>query len=124
MCKEACRTDTGISLMDTSAARRNILARIRAAQGREPEPAAAERAAVESYLQAHPQGPRPPLPDDLVACFVERARLMATTVDTVESLADVPAAVQRYLAQLNLPPQAIAWQTLQDMPWAEAGDAV
>jgi L-lactate dehydrogenase complex protein LldG len=124
MCKRACSTDTGISLMDTSTARRNILARIRAAQGREPEPAAGELAAVDTYLQSHPQGPRPPLPDDLVACFVERAQLMATTVDTVESLAEVPAAVQRYLAQLNLPLQAIAWQTLQDMRWAEAGIAV
>ncbi len=36
--------------MDTSIARRNILARIRAAQGREPEPSASEREAAADYL--------------------------------------------------------------------------
>jgi L-lactate dehydrogenase complex protein LldG len=117
-------TDTGTPLMDTSTARRNILARIRAAQGREPEPAAGEYAAVQSYLASHPQGPRPPLPDDLVACFIERAQLMATTVDTVEALSDVPAAAERYLTQLGLPLQAIAWQTLQELAWADANLAV
>ena len=43
--------------MDTSIARRNILARIRAAQGREPEPSAAEREAAADYLARHPAGP-------------------------------------------------------------------
>ncbi len=61
------------------------------------------------------------MPDDLVACFIERAQQMATTVDTVDALADVPAAAHRYLTQLGLPVQAIAWQTLQDLSWAEAG---
>jgi L-lactate dehydrogenase complex protein LldG len=116
--------DTGTSLMDTSTARRNILARIRAAQGRAPEPAAGEREAVQSYVASHPRGPRPPLPDDLVACFVERAQQMVSTVDTVEALADVPAAAYRYLNEQGLPVQAIAWQTLQDMPWAAAGITV
>ena len=57
--------------MDTSTARRNILARIRAAQGREPEPAASEREAAQAYLASHPQGPRPTMPADLVAHFSE-----------------------------------------------------
>jgi L-lactate dehydrogenase complex protein LldG len=115
---------TGTSFMDTSTARRNILARIRAAQGREPEPAAGEREAAQSYMASHPRGPRPPLPDDLVACFVERAQLMASTVDTVDALADVPAAAHRYLTEQSLPVHAIAWQTLQDLPWAETGITV
>ncbi|MDQ7979717.1 lactate utilization protein C [Paraburkholderia sp. SARCC-3016] len=110
--------------MDTSTARRNILARIRAAQGRAPEPAAGERDAVERYIASHPRGPRPPLPDDLVACFVERAQLMVSTVDTVETLADVPAAAYRYLNEQGLAVHAIAWQTLQDMQWAAAGITV
>ncbi|HEY4352062.1 MAG TPA: LUD domain-containing protein, partial [Paraburkholderia sp.] len=110
--------------MDTSTARRNILARIRAAQGREPEPAAGERDAAASYMASHPRGPRPPLPDDLVACFIERAQQMVSTVDTVEALADVPAAAYRYLNEQGLPVQAIAWQTLRDMQWAAAGITV
>lgn len=107
--------------MDTSIARRNILARIRAAQGREPEPSAAEREAAADYLARHPEGPRPELPADLTARFIEEAQRMATTVDTVESLGEVPSAAHRYLTEHALPLQAIAWQTLQNLQWAEAG---
>ncbi|MFM0201421.1 lactate utilization protein C [Paraburkholderia fungorum] len=107
--------------MDTSIARRNILARIRAAQGREPEPSASEREAAADYLARHPQGPRPEMPADLTARFIEEARKMATTVDTVEALSEVPAAAHRYLTEHALPVQAIAWQTLQHLQWTEAG---
>ena len=107
--------------MDTSIARRNILARIRAAQGREPEPSASEREAAADYLARHPQGPRPEMPADLTERFIEEAQKMATTVDTVETLSEVPAAAHRYLTQHALPTQAIAWQTLQDLLWTEAG---
>ena len=107
--------------MDTSIARRNILARIRAAQGREPEPSAAEREAAQDYLARHPEGPRPEMPADLTTRFIEEAQKMATTVDTVETLSEVPSAAHRYLTEHGLPLQAIAWQTLQDLQWAEAG---
>ncbi|MFL9863898.1 lactate utilization protein C [Paraburkholderia fungorum] len=107
--------------MDTSIARRNILARIRAAQGREPEPSASEREAVVDYLARHPQGPRPEMPADLITRFIEEAQKMATTVDTVETLSDVPSAAHRYLTEHALPLQAIAWQTLRDLQWDDAG---
>ena len=107
--------------MDTSIARRNILARIRAAQGREAEPAESEREAAADYLVRHPQGPRAPMPEDLGARFIEEAQKLSTTVESVDALSDVPSAVLRYLTQQGLPLQAIAWQTLQDFDWAEAG---
>ncbi|MGG1944306.1 lactate utilization protein C [Trinickia sp. NRRL B-1857] len=113
--------------MDTSAARRNILARIRAASGRSAEPEPSEREAAADYLARHPAGPRPELPADregLTARFVDEARLMASTVDIVESLDDVPAAAARYLAELGVAPQAVAWATLQSLPWEQAGLAV
>lgn len=110
--------------MDTSIARRNILARIRAAQGREPEPSAAEREAAADYVARHLPGPRPEMPGDLSARFVEEAEKMATTVETVQAMSEVPAAAHRYLTQHALPLQAIAWQTLQDLQWAEAGLSV
>lgn len=113
--------------MDTTAARRSILARIRAAQGRavtSPTPTPHEREAVADYLARHPQGPRPALEGDLVARFVEQARTMASTVDEVAQLADVPAAAARYLASLELPTQAVAWQTLESFDWAAAGLSV
>jgi L-lactate dehydrogenase complex protein LldG len=111
--------------MDTSTARRNILARIRAAQGRSgEEPATAERESAADYLARHPQGPRPPMPDDLVKRFIEQAEKLSTTVESVDALSDAPAAAHRYLTGLGLPVQAIAWQTLQDLDWAAAGLAV
>src|SRR6201999_609956 len=69
--------------MDTSAARRNILARIRSAQGRRGEPTGAERAAADDYVARHPAGPRPPLPasrDELIARFRLEAERLSTTV--------------------------------------------
>jgi L-lactate dehydrogenase complex protein LldG len=110
--------------MDTTAARRSIFARIRAAQGRGATPDASEREAVADYLARHPEGPRPPLEDDLVARFVREARKMSTTVDEVEDLAAVPAAVARYLGQGGLTMQAVAWQTLDSLDWAAAGLSV
>jgi L-lactate dehydrogenase complex protein LldG len=108
--------------MDTSIARRNILARIRAAQGRSgEEPSAAERESAADYLARHPQGPRPPMPDDLVARFIEQAQKLSTTVESVDALSDAPAAAHRYLTGLGLPLEAIAWQTLQDLDWSQAG---
>jgi L-lactate dehydrogenase complex protein LldG len=110
--------------MDTTAARRSILARIRAAQGRGATPDESEREAVADYLDRHPEGPRPPLEDDLVARFVREARKMSSTVDEVADLAAVPAAAQRYLAQGGLTTQAVAWQTLDSLDWAAAGLSV
>jgi L-lactate dehydrogenase complex protein LldG len=110
--------------MDTTAARRSILARIRAAQGRGTTPEASEREAVADYLARHPEGPRPPLEDELVARFVREASRMSTTVDEVEGLAAVPAAAQRYLAGQGLAQQAVAWQALDSLDWAAAGLSV
>jgi L-lactate dehydrogenase complex protein LldG len=110
--------------MDTTAARRSILARVRAAQGRDATPAAHEREAVADWLTRHPPGPRPPLPDDLVAHFVQQARKMSTTVEQLDGLAAVPAAVARYLASLGLPLRAIAWQTLDAFDWVGANLAI
>jgi L-lactate dehydrogenase complex protein LldG len=113
--------------MDTSAARRNILARIRAASGRGAQPEPAEREAVDDYLARHPAGPRPPMPPDaagLVARFIKEARLMATTVDEVETLADAPPAALSYLSANGLPVRAVAWHALEALPWVEAGLAV
>ncbi len=107
--------------MDTTAARRSILARIRAAQGREATPAASEREAVADYLARHPEGPRPVLEGDLVERFVREAQKMSTTVDEVEGMAAVPAAAQRYLVERGLATQAVGWATLASLDWAAAG---
>lgn len=110
--------------MDTSAARRNILARIRSAQGRKGSPSEAERATAADYLERHPAGPRPLLPssrDELVARFGEEAARQSTTLAEVPTLADAPAEAARYLRALNLPHRVVVWPALAGMAWSEAG---
>lgn len=103
--------------MDTSIARRNILARIRAAQRRPEDVTPGEREAVTDYLARHPQGPRPVHADDLVAEFSEQTLRMASTLETVTAMDAVPGAVARYLAGLSLPLQCVAWDTLANLDW-------
>jgi L-lactate dehydrogenase complex protein LldG len=110
--------------MDTSAARAAIFKRIRQAQSRPEQPAAAELEQVRQYLAHHGSGPRPDLGPDLVARFRQQAERTSQTLDQVDSMEAVPAAVARYLSGLGLPTQAIAWQTLTGLPWQPAGLAV
>jgi L-lactate dehydrogenase complex protein LldG len=113
---------------DNAAAREAILARVRAAlqrAGKAPQPPGAR----EAHVARHAQGPRPTLPGDLVARFVERATAMASTVERLASRDDVPAAVVRYLDALELPPaiaaqkshRGVCWPAFADLDWRGAG---
>ena len=110
--------------MDTSAARAAIFSRIRQAQNRPEQPTQAELDQVQQYLANHASGPQPDLGPDRVARFRQQAERTSQTLDRVDALDQVPAAVARYLAGLGLPPQAIAWRTLDGLPWQQAGIAV
>ena len=107
--------------MDTSAARLAIFSRIRKAQQRSAEPAQGELDAVQEYLRRHPSGPRPAIGADIIQHFKQQALRMSDTVAEVASLSDVPAAVAQYLDALGIAKQAIAWKTLSDVAWSEAG---
>lgn len=107
--------------MDTSAARQAIFSRIRKAQNRPDEPTPAERDAVREYIDRHSQGPRPAIGEDLVTRFKQQALRMSDTVDEVASFSDAPAAVARYLDEIGVAKTAIAWKTLSDMAWGDAG---
>jgi L-lactate dehydrogenase complex protein LldG len=105
-------------------ARENILARIRARQGRTAATAAAERDAVRSHIAAHPSNPRPRMDWEPVARFRERALGLASTVDDVATLEAVPAAVARYLNTHSLPLAAVCWPEFGGLDWRGAGMAV
>lgn len=102
-------------------ARENILARIRARQGKPAARTAAEREAVRSHLQSHPGSPRPRMEWDPVVRFRERALGLASTVDEVETLDAVPAAVARYLKAGALPLTAVCWAEFAALDWRAAG---
>jgi L-lactate dehydrogenase complex protein LldG len=102
-------------------ARDNILARIRARQGKGLQPDSAEREALESHLRAHPQSARPAMAWEPVARFKEQALRLASTVEDVTALDGIPAAVARYLRHHGLPLLAVCWPQFADLPWRGAG---
>lgn len=105
-------------------ARDNILAGIRARQGKGMKPSASEREAVQSYLHAHPVSARPKADWDPVARFREQALRLASTVDHVEQPASVPAVVARYLEHHRLPREAVCWAEFASLDWRAAGIAI
>jgi L-lactate dehydrogenase complex protein LldG len=106
---------------DGSRARENILARIRARQGKPAAPTGSERQAVASHIGAHPQSPRPQMGWDPVARFKEQALRLASTIEDVTSLEGVPAAAARYLRQHELQLVAACWPQFSGLPWQGAG---
>ena len=94
------------SIADNRAARDAILGRVRKALHKTGSDAAA-RAEAEAYIAAHAQGPRPAMPADLIARFMQRATDMASTVERIASETEIPAAVARYLDALELPPELV-----------------
>jgi L-lactate dehydrogenase complex protein LldG len=110
--------------MTNSHSRDDILARVRSGSGYDLAQAAARRQAALDFLAQHSHGPRPLLADDLVPRFCRRSAAMSSTVDHVAQIADVPAAIARYLAAGDLPKQAVCWQELGDLPWASVGLSV
>jgi L-lactate dehydrogenase complex protein LldG len=109
-----------------SAARKEILERIRAAQGRgaSSRPSQAEIETVETYIARHPRGPLPEVEDDLLVRFRGRAESMQSTTELVDRIADAPAAAARYLAAAGLPRNGCVWPALGHLDWAGAGLAL
>ncbi|MFO1324837.1 MAG: LUD domain-containing protein [Burkholderiales bacterium] len=103
---------------DNKASRDVVLSRVRKALGKSGSRADAA-AAAQSYIAAHRQGPRPAMPADLVARFLQRATDMASTVERLASPAEVPAAVARYLDALVLPPALVAQKSHVGVCWPE-----
>lgn len=108
-----------------SAAREEILGKLRRSLGRGP--LTGERAAkLEARLANHPAGIIPRRSEGLdrnglTTLFEDQAVEIATTIERVKSLADVPRAVADYLSRFNLPAEfAAAPDPLVDkVPWSE-----
>ncbi|MGA8008609.1 MAG: lactate utilization protein C [Thiomonas sp.] len=110
--------------MKTDTARAAILAQIRARQGRPEGLHAVETQDAQVDIDRHVRGPQPALGADLVAVFTKQALSLQTTVARVASVQDVPQAVAAYLREQELGAQGVAWETLADLPWADAGLAL
>jgi L-lactate dehydrogenase complex protein LldG len=106
--------------MDTTAAKQAIFNRIRKAQNRSAHATKAEHEAAQDYLRQHPQGPRPDIGPDVIQRFRQQALEMSDTLADAPTMQDVPNAVANYLDSIGVARNAIAWNTLKDLPWREA----
>jgi len=116
---------------DNGAAREAVLAKVRAALGKTGDRTAAA-AAARAYIDAHAQGPRPAMPQDLVERFLRRATDMESTVERIATLAQLPQAVARYIDALDLDAslaeqkshRGVCWPEFADLDWPVAGLAI
>lgn len=107
--------------------RADILGRVRAHLKRDAANAATGRAAIEATLAARSQGPRPAVDKQksaLAGRLIEKSLAYSSTVDQVATRDEVPDAVARYLAGLNLPLQAAAWPEIARLDWSDSGVAI
>jgi L-lactate dehydrogenase complex protein LldG len=106
-----------VSIDDNQRSREAVLARVRAALGRNgPDDEA--RAAAHAYLAARTQGPRPTAPSSPVQRFLERATDMASTTARLATVDGVPAEVARYLGGSHA--RAVCWPELASLDWVRA----
>jgi len=101
--------------------REDILGRVRRQLGRTAENAASGRAAMERHIAARAPGPRGILGNDLVGRFREKSAALSSSVEDIADLAQVPAAIARYLDSHGLPPQAVCWPRFAALDWQAAG---
>jgi len=114
-----------------SAARDNVLGRVRKALGKR-ERDIAGLAAAEAIIAGHAQGPRPKPSGDRVGHFMQRARDLESTVERIANRAAIPTAVARYLDELQLPPAlaaqkshaGVCWPEFAALDWSGAGLAI
>ena len=79
---------------------------------------------MQAQIRSRPQHPRPRSDWELLARFRERAVGLSSTVEEVDTLESVPAAIARYLKSNALPLAAACWPELASLDWRTAGMAV
>ena len=100
-------------------AREEILQRVRTGLGKGD--AAARRAVAEAAMNHPARGPQPRIAGDLAQRFASKAQYLASSVERVDSPAQAPVAVARYLLAQGLPPQAVVSGEVAGLDWREAG---
>ena len=104
--------------------RDNILKRIRAANGRSAEASFQEEQIAGRRMRSHDRGPLPTMDWEPVPRFKERCIAMQSTLDEIGTMAELPAAIARYLKENSLPGSGVCWPELSGLPWQDAGLSV
>jgi L-lactate dehydrogenase complex protein LldG len=105
-------------------ARDRMLALVRERQGRPRERGCDEIQAVGAHIESHPRSPGPRDDCPPLRRFRERASSLASTLDAVSSVKDVPARVAAYLRERELPLKAVCWRELVELDWSGSGMVV
>lgn len=104
--------------------REDILGRMRERLGRNAANALTGQQSIDAVFLKRLHGPRPAMPAEksaLAARFVEKSIAQSSTVDQVAGLADVPAAVARYLGDMKLSNRVVVWPQLSGLNWQASG---
>ena len=106
-------------------ARANILARIRANDGKHGHTTEAELAAARAVISARMCGPLPTFArHDPLQHFIEECARLKTTLAEVDSISTVPSEVARYLSTvLDLPKPnigVVGWPEFTALDWQSA----
>lgn len=104
--------------LDTTAARSEILSRIRSLQSRPLSMHANELTLAKGYLDRKTRGPAPEPVDNVVALFEEKSRSMLCSVQRVKSEKDVVQACMDYLSANQLHGTAAVWPALKHLDWS------
>ena len=105
-------------------ARDNILTRIRAQSGRSGATSEAELQAVRAHITQRERGPLPSIArDEPVAHFIAECDRLKTTVARVQSTADVPTEIARYIAAENLKARLVGWPQFASLDWTKSNIA-
>lgn len=70
------------------------------------------------------RGPAPELPSDtagLLQWFEAQSLRLSATVERLDAMAQIPAAVAAYADRLQLPRQGVCWPSLAELGWDAAG---
>lgn len=108
------------SELDDSAARSEILARVRALKSKPASHPEVSRSNALDYMTRHARGPKPFPVGDIVEFFISRAKDMLSTVSVIESEAMVVSECRRYLSEFDLKSEKVTvWPTLSNLNWSE-----
>lgn len=96
-------------------ARENILTRIGRARN------SADTIDIDAEIRRHQRGPIPPMNENLVERFCERAATLASHVARARTIAEVPGLAAQYLRERQLPLAGVCWPAIAPYGWSAAG---
>ncbi|MDH4394867.1 MAG: LUD domain-containing protein [Limnobacter sp.] len=111
--------------LDDSAARSEILSKVRALKSKPNSHADVARANAMAYMARHDRGPKPYPCADVVDLFVTRAKDMLSTVSILDSEALVAQECRRYLDESGITTEKVSiWPSLSGLDWSALKESI